>query len=157
MTTIIDWICENLCKQCTDDPYRPFDTLYPISGYSIYKTLHAQYPDAHIRIADEEYTTVSLNEFNRWIREDCVSKRKYYKNWFDCDNFARELRCAMFKIGRAYKTEFAMSYTEGMAPGGYHAFNIFVDPDGDVFVVEPQDDHVTHVVRSEYIPDFIQL
>lgn len=162
--TMRKWLCEILCDPCPeiphqepDEPYCPFEILHHISGNGIYKALHEQYPNAHIRIADTEYATVSLDEFNRWIREDCVSERKYWENWFDCDNFARSLRCSMFKIGREYKTEFTMPYTEGMSPGGYHAFNIFVDPDGNVFVVEPQDDHVIPSSESEYMPDFIQL
>jgi endonuclease/exonuclease/phosphatase (EEP) superfamily protein YafD len=119
--------------------------------------LHDAFPDAYIKIADEEYTTTTLDEFNAWIRDDMVSERSYYRGWSDCDNFSRALRCAMFKINREYKTEFTMPYTEGMSPGGYHAFNVFLDSDDNVYVVEPQDDNVVPYHKSVYTPDFIEL
>lgn len=157
--SILTFLRALLCPPpCMDEPVaRPFDVLHPRTGEHIRTVLRAKFPKAQIRIADSEYSTVSVEEFNKWIHDDMVSARKYYSNYFDCDNFARWLRCTMFKINLLHKTEIAMCYTEGMSPGGYHAFNIFVDYFDNVYVVEPQNDHVILCEDSKYLPDFIQL
>lgn len=152
-------LCELLCPPpCDDEPVeRPFNKLYARTGDHVKTVLRRTYPSAQIKIADRTYSTVSLKEFDTWIRNDMVSARKYYKEYFDCDNFARWLRCAMFKVNLTYKTEITMLYCEGDAPDGYHAFNIFIDNDDNVYVVEPQDDYVIPYTDSLYKPDFIQL
>lgn len=146
-----------LCIEPVQSNEHPFSILHHVSGSHVRDVLCAQYPDAHIRIADAEYSTVSLDEFNTWLKNDCVSEKTYYAQHFDCDNFSREIRCNMFRVNREYKTEFTMAYTEGMSPGGYHAFCIFLDSDDNVLIVEPQTDEVVIADKSSYIPDFIQL
>lgn len=157
--SIMEFLRALICPPpCEDEPVaRPFNMLYPRSGSHIKTVLREAFPEAKIRIADAKYSTVDVAEFNKWIRDDMVSARKYYADHFDCDNFARELRCAMFKINREYKTEITMLYCEGFNPDVYHAFNIFVDDLDNVWVVEPQDDHVVLCEDSKYLPDFIQL
>jgi len=141
-----------------DEPVaRPFSALHHRSSSHVRTVVRSKFPGAQIKIADSEYSAVSVTEFNKWIRDDMTSARKYYKNYFDCDNFARWLRCAMFKINLSYKTEITMLYCEGFNPDEYHAFNIFMDDIDNVYVVEPQDDHVVLCEDSEYLPDFIQL
>lgn len=135
----------------------PFTTLYPIAGSRVRTILRAAFPMAQIKVADKTYKSPTLDEFNTWIIEDCVSQYKYFADWFDCDNFARFLRCAMFKINLSYKTEITMPYCEGDSPSGYHAFNILVDNTDNIFVVEPQDDVIVPYEKSVYKPDFIQL
>lgn len=150
-------LCTWLCPEPVQPSERPFDVLHTRTGDHVYTVVRNAYPRAQIKIADAVYSTVSLEEFNKWIRDDMVSDRRYYKNYFDCDNFARWLRCAMFKINLVYKTEITMLYCEGGAPGGYHAFNMFIDDADNLYIVEPQDDHVVPYYDSVYEPDFIQL
>jgi hypothetical protein len=117
-----------------------------------------EYPDAHIRIADTDYSAPTIDEFNRWIRSDDVSDMSWEKNWRDCDDIARAIRCRAFAIGRAYKTTITVAYCEGhTSTGEYHAFNMFVDDTDKIWVLEPQSDEMTLCSESTYLPDFIQL
>lgn len=146
-----------LCPESVQPSERPFDMLYYRTGEHIRTVLRSTFPTAQIRIADSEYSTMSLDEFNTWLKNDCVSEKTYYAQHFDCDNFARGIRCNMFRVNQNYKTEFTLCYTEGMSPGGYHAFCIVVTNDDKVLIVEPQTDGVVIADKSSYKPDFIQL
>lgn len=143
---------------CKEPTINPFNAIYHRSGDRVRTALRKAYPSAQIRIADDAYATTSLDEFNKWLQNDCVSTRKYYAEWNDCDNYARALRCAMFKINQYYQIEITMAYCEGMdGDGTYHAFNTFIDSNDIVYIVEPQNDSVVIYSDSKYKPDFIQL
>lgn len=142
---------------CSDKTPRPFDVLYSRSGDHIRDVLRAAFPHAQIKIADRKYSAPSIEDFNRWIKKDCVSERQYFAEYHDCDNFARALRCAMFKINLFYKTEITMPYCEGDSAEGYHAFNAIVTNDDSVFIAEPQSDEVVPYRESDCVPDFVQL
>ena len=119
--------------------------------------LRSQFPDAQIRVADMDMSTPTRAEFEAWLQEDNVSTRTYHPEWFDCDDFARAIRCKMFKIGQNYQTTFAIAYCEGYAPGGYHAYNLLIDNKDDIYIIEPQNDHVVPADENTYRTDFIQL
>ena len=154
---MIDTIKRMICNLCKEEPQHPFTTLKHRSGQHIRNVLRTAFPDAEIKIADKEYSSPTMGEFNRWILRDCTSEYNYFKEYFDCDNFARMLRCAMFKINMSYKTEITMPYCEGDSPEGYHAFNAVVTSNDDVFIVEPQSDEVVPYRESVNKPDFVQL
>jgi len=116
-----------------------------------------EYPEAHIRIADSDYSAPTLQEFSAWLLEDRIDVRTYHPEWFDCDDFARALRCKIFKIGQALKTTLTVLYCEGHAPDDYHAFNLLISDTDRIFIIEPQDDQVVLMEDSTYKPDFIQL
>ena len=147
-----------LCPKNVQPDLHPFTQLYHRSGEHIRKVLRAAYPDAHIRIADEDYSTISIDEFNRWLKTDDVSDMSWEKNYRDCDDIARAIRCRIFAIGQEYKTSITVAYCEGYtSTGEYHAFNIVVTNDDNVYILEPQTDCLSLANDSSYTPDFIQL
>jgi len=148
-------ICGRLCVR-EPDPH-PFTLLRHRTGEHIKSLLQFQYPCAHIRIRDREYSTLNLREFNKWIREDCVSEREYHADWHDCDDFADAIRCKIFPIAHSLKTTLVVLYSEGYNPGDYHAFNLLIDDTDAIYVIEPQEDHVVPAAESVYLPDFIML
>jgi hypothetical protein len=148
-------VCSYLCK--SEETPHPFTTLRHRSGQHIRLVLQKQYPNARIRIADADYSAPTLREFEAWLRADPVSEMVYRKEFFDCDDSARAVRCAVFKVGRALKTTITLAYVEGYAPEGYHAYNLLIDGEDTVWIVEPQSDHCVEASRSSYMADFIQL
>jgi len=155
---MIETIRQLICKRfCTFEPQHPFTTLQHRSGQHLRSLLLMEYPDVNIRIADSDYSAPTLPDFETWIRADCISERKYYAEWHDCDDFARALRCAAFRVGQSLKTTLTVLYCEGYNPDDYHAFNMFIDDKDRIFIIEPQDDQVVLMEDSTYKPDFIQL
>ena len=162
--TLLDFIQQAICERLCDKPApvpepHPFTVLQQRSGQHVRNTLQRQFPGAGIRIkiADAEYSAPALDEFNAWLEEDQLNTRVYHPDWFDCDDFARALRCKMFKIGQGYQTSLTIAYCEGHAPDGYHAYNLLIDNTDAIYIIEPQSDHVVPVAESKYRTDFIQL
>jgi len=157
---MINTIRRVLCKQlCPTEPEpHPFTVLRHRAGKHLGLVLRKQFPNANIHIRDrKEYSTLNLQEFNRWIQNDSISERQYHEDWYDCDNFADDLQCEIRHIARSLKTTLTVMYCEGYAPGGYHAFNLMLDTIDHIFIIEPQDDAVVPVDESNYKPDFIFL
>lgn len=150
------WLCDKQ-PEPVEPVERPFYVLYTRTGKHVYIVLHDAFPNAHIRVADAEYSTMSLDEFNKWIKTDDVSTNSYRSEWRDCDDYAHEIKCRILRIGQEYKTTITVAYCEGSSPGGYHAFNILIDNTDKIWVLEPQTDMLTLWDDSTYTPDFIQV
>lgn len=157
MTSIKRRLCEYLCKKTEPEPEHPFALLRHRSGQHIRQKLQVQFPNAHIRIPDMNLSAPTQAEFEAWLQEDNVSTRTYHKNWFDCEDFARAIRCKMFKIGQRYKTTLTVAYCEGYVFGKYHAYNLLIDNTDAIYIIEPQNDRVVPVDESRYETDFIQI
>ena len=142
---------------CDDAVPKPFTTLRHRSGQHLRLVLQKQFPNAQIRIPDTNLSTPSLKDVEAWLRKDLTSEKKYQTEWYDCEDFAREIRCKMFKIGQAYKTTIAIAYCEGYTLNGYHGYNMLIDDRDQVYIIEPQNDHCVPVGESEYRTTFIQL
>ena len=153
--TIRQRLCEYLCNK--PEPERPFTELRNRSAPHILQILQKTFPIAIIRIPDMELSEPTRKEFEAWLQNDIISDKTYHRNWFDCDDFARAIRCKMFKIGQNYKTTLTVAYCEGYAPGGYHAYNILIDDTDAVFIIEPQNDRIVPADESAYRTYFIQL
>lgn len=153
--TLRQRLCKYLCNK--PEPERPFTKLRLRSSQLIRQRLQRQFPDAHIRIPDPNLTAPTRAEFEAWLQEDNVSTRTYNPEWFDCEDFARAIRCKMFKIGQIYKTTFTVAYCEGYTEGGYHAYNLLIDNKDDIYIIEPQNDRIVPADESTYRTDFIQL
>jgi len=119
--------------------------------------LRKQFSNANIHIADSDYSAPTLNEFEAWLLEDTVNTKAYHPEWYDCDDFARALRCKIFKMGQSYKTTLTVAYCEGYASGEYHAYNLLIDNKDQIYIIEPQNDRCTPVAESKYRTEFIQL
>jgi|GEM_PF-2590890 len=156
MTTIKQRLCYYLCEKPDDIP-RPFTTLQHRSSQYIRRILQYQFPAAHIRIADTDYSAPTRAEFEAWLHNDNVNAHAYHPEWFDCDDFARALRCKIFKIGQQYKTTFTIAYCEGYTDDSYHAYNLLIDGKDMIYIVEPQNDRCVPVGENQYRTDFIQL
>ena len=156
MTSIRQRICDYLCKK--QAPERPtFTTLRHRAGQHIRQKLQVQFPAANIRIADRDYSAPTRQEFDAWLLEDQVSTKAYHPEWYDCDDFARALRCKAFQIGQDYKTTLTIAYCEGYTPNGYHAYNLLIDNLDAIYIIEPQNDNVIPIEVCGWRTDFIQL
>jgi hypothetical protein len=153
--TLRQQLCKLLCPP--EEPEIPFRTLRHRSGQHIRLVLQKQCPNARLKIRDREYSTLNLEEFNRWIQADCISERQYYADWHDCDDFADAIRCKISQIAHTLQTTLVVLYCEGYVEGGYHAFNMLLDDKDNIYIIEPQNDHVVPEAESTYFPDFIML
>lgn len=153
--TLRQQLCKLLCPP--EEQEIPFMTLRHRSGQHIRSVLQKQCPNARLKIRDREYSTLNLEEFNRWIQADCISERQYYADWQDCDDFADAIRCKIFQTAHTLQTTLVVLYCEGYVEGGYHAFNMLLDDKDNIYIIEPQNDHVVPEAESTYFPDFIML
>ena len=147
------YICSLLCER--PFVFLPGDTI-PIKGSTLGTILKVTYPEADIRIADLPYNIVSYSELLRWLSVDSLDKVRYIADIWDCDDFARESRCRMMRLNRIHNMNFMYAYVEGWTPMGYHAFNLSFC-DGNIKIIEPQNDDTKDWRFSDYKPDFIQL
>lgn len=155
MNSIRQRICNYLCEK--PEPQHPFITLRHRTMRQIRNVLKRQFPSANVKIADMDYSAPTRAEFDAWLLEDQVSNRAYHPEWYDCDDFARAIRCKMFKLGHTYRTTITVAYCEGYTEGGYHAYNMLIDNTDAIYIIEPQNDRVIPADSSKYRTDFIQL
>ena len=148
-------LCEYLCEK--PDIPRPFTKLRLRSSQLILQRLRRQFPNAQIRLPDPNLSAPTLKETEKWLLKDITSEKEYNEDWFDCEDFAREIRCKVFKIGQAYKTTLTIAYCEGYNPKDYHGYNLLIDDKDEIYIIEPQTDHLVPAHESDYRTDFIQL
>lgn len=153
--TLRQQLCNLICQK--DEQQDPFPLMRLRSSQLIRHRLQRQFPNAHIRIPDPNLSAPTKLQFKAWLRKDNVSTRTYHPEWFDCDDFARALRCKIFKIGQQYKTTLTVAYCEGHTEGGYHAYNLLIDDKDAIYIIEPQNDRCIPADESTYRTDFIQL
>lgn len=155
MTAIRQLLCKYLCNK--PEPERPFTALRHQSGQHIRQVLQIQFPAAQIKIRDVNLTATTKAEFEAWLEKDLGNYKKYHKDWYDCDDYAIELRHKMFKFGHEYKTTFTVAYCEGYMGREYHAYNLMVDNTDRIYIIEPQEDGCILADLSDYQTDFIQI
>ena len=153
--TLKQLLCKYFCTKPA--PERPFTTLRHRSRQHMLMVLRKQFPNANIHIADSDYSEPTRTEFEAWLLEDTIDTKAYHPEWYDCDDFARALRCKIFRIGQRYKTTLTVAYCEGDSPGGYHAYNLLIDNKDQIYIIEPQNDRCVPVEKSKYRTEFIQL
>ena len=153
---LLRYICNHLCR---DEPSSPFTILRHRSWRHLLLVLQKQFPNAVIRIADKDYSAPTKQEFEAWLRSDPTNEHQYHAEYYDCDDFAEALRCAMFRVGHKLKTTITLAYCEGHVSGvnGRHAFNLLIDDQDAMYIIEPQNDSVIPANESTYLPDFIQI
>lgn len=155
MSLIRRLICKHLCDKVeTPDP---FTTLRHRSSQHIWQVLQRQFPIAQIRIRDRDLSAPTLYEFEIWLHKDLGDEEKYHPEWYDCDDFAIALRHEIFKLGKHYKTTLTIAYCEGYDGTEYHGYNLLIDNNDAIYIIEPQNDHVVPANDSEYRTDFIQF
>ena len=155
MTRLYKFLKRILCAEQKPFTFSP-DSLTPIKGSTLRTILGGTYPGAHIRIADHSYDIFSYSELIRWLNTDSLSNMRYIRGIWDCDDFARESRCRMLRLNRIHHKNFMYAYCEGFTPMGYHAFNLSFC-DGNIKIIEPQNNDTRDWHKRAYTPDFIQL
>lgn len=156
MMTLRQQLCDLFCNH-KEEPAPPFSTLRHRSGLHVRQKLQSQFPNAHIRIADSDYSAPTKKEFEAWLKTDPLNLKIYHPEWHDCDDFARAIRCKTFRIGQHYKTPLTIAYCEGYTEGSYHAYNLLIDNKDAIYIIEPQNDRCVPAENSTYRTDFIQL
>lgn len=156
MTPIRQLLCEYLCEK-QQEPERPFTHLRLRSSLIVWKRLRRQFPIETIKIRDGNLTAPTKIEFEAWLEKDLGNFKKYHKDWYDCDDYAMELRYKMFKFGHEYQTTFTVAYCEGWLGDEYHAYNLVTDNTDEIYIIEPQNDHLVLASESKYRTEFIQI
>lgn len=88
----------------------------------------------NIYLSDGHYDLCSLKEAKRFLKADKSDLKKYKHEVYDCDNFSRALW--------GYWQEWQATICMGIAWSKGHAFNIFIDDQFEIYIIEPQSDHV---------------
>ncbi len=99
-----------------------------------------------VHLWDSIYYSVSLIDWNRIFWDILKNMPAYVTDKFDCDNFALQF---MARVNMKYKLN-GCGLVIGKVPNGYHAWNIFVAPDG-LYYFEPQTGQVIEIGTEEYI------
>lgn len=96
----------------------------------------------HISILDGRYRTTTIDGFREIVRWDATNMRRYILDFWDCDNYAFRFKSnveSVFMIN-------AVGYVIDLSvPECAHAYNVFIDNTGNVYVYEPQTDVIMMV------------
>lgn len=82
-----------------------------------------------IMLHDRVYCSTTKKEMKDFIQNSLIDTFDYYSEWYDCDNFAFSVFAWLMRFG---------SYTLFEARTKSHAFNLFIDCNKNVYIVEPQ-------------------
>jgi len=93
---------------------------------------------------DSKYKVPSLDDTCKIIAWDWVDKRKYWANWFDCENFSLAFKVNANMIFKLNHIGIVLDYS------GAHGYNLFLTPDGRVFLYEPQTDEYWDIREHDY-------
>ena len=121
-----------------------------INMEEIYSILDAQFPKAETWVSDNEYQTTTFSEYERFLHWNQVDKRLYIKEYYDCDDFSFQLM-GDSQIPGWSSLAFGILWTS--TPNGGHAVNFFIDNNYDIWIVEPQNDHIFSMPKEweEYL------
>ena len=89
----------------------------------------------HFFNSDMTYKLVTLESMKDFLKRDTTDTFEYTKTWFDCDDFAYRLQGNLSVPGWS-------DIVKGIAWTYKHAFNIVVTPDLQIWIIEPQSDHM---------------
>jgi len=117
-----------------------------ISGIDTVVTLkNAVGNDTTIMLSDMYFSLTSKDEAQRFSAETEVDTAKFTVEDHDCDNFSMALM--------GYWNRGLVSYPFGFALSASHAFNIFIDDQKQVWIVEPQKNKFMAVEEAKQIKD----
>jgi hypothetical protein len=132
----------------------PPNNLVDITNAEIFDILKQSFPQSNIFIGDSIYSTTSIDELMRFLKDDKTNEYRYISEYrrpagnFDCEDFSFRL------LGQIHSVEWgalplcAVWITRG------HALNCFIDDKHMVWMIEPQTDEVYRPKAGE-IPYFI--
>lgn len=96
--------------------------------------------DIETLLMDRKFWTTSLDNIDEVLELDNTDKLEYISERFDCNGFAFKLM-GHFCSPELGGIPFGVLLTK-TPDGGYHAMNVFVDKELDVYIVEPQTDEI---------------
>lgn len=104
-----------------------------------------------IYLVDRKYLLTSKEEIVRFLEYDKTDEEDY-NDLFDCDNFA-------FRLLGQIMIQGWKGICLGAAFSKVHAFNLFVDNQKDIYVIEPQGDHIWKIdeVPKKYKKYFLPV
>lgn len=83
-----------------------------------------------IFLSDLNYSTTSKEEGEKYTLQSKIDTEKYIETQHDCENYSFALS--------GYWSESLYSFCFGICWSTTHAYNLFIDNLGDIYVVEPQ-------------------
>ncbi len=97
-----------------------------------------------VYVIDEKYNLTNIKNIQKFLLKDLTNYKNYSAEKSDCDDFAIKL-WARFK-------ELHPNFALGFAISNSHAFNIFIDDQLKIWIIEPQTDRVFEYknVKSKY-------
>jgi hypothetical protein len=100
-------------------------------------------------ISDENFNTTSKEEAMKFTEETKVQNDKWVAENHDCDNFSFALM--------GYWSQGLYSFPLGIAWSGLHAFNIMVDDDKQIWIIEPQTNKWMTLEEAKVNPMYFPL
>jgi len=117
----------------------------------------SNFPNCAFRWQDKKYKVTNLSEYRRFLDWDDTDKQLYIPESYDCDDFAIRLH-GNITIPFWSSLPFGHCYVTIISRDVNHAVNIFVDNEGDVYFVEPQDDNIYSIdSKKDWNPYFIEI
>lgn len=120
------------------------------------KKLTGLFKKAQILLVDRKYQLVTKEELQKFLKLDITDKGEYIKEFHDCDDFSWTL------LGSINSGPWA-GIAFGFAFSKVHAFNIFIGADLEIYVIEPQSDHIWPIdeipkkYRKYFLPIMITM
>lgn len=88
------------------------------------------FPNCGVTITDDYLQLTSVAEAQKFVTESSIQFRKYIAEKYNCNNFSASLY--------GYWNDALQSFAFGMARSSNHQYNIFIDNNKQVWIVEPQ-------------------
>jgi len=97
--------------------------------------------DCSLMLVDNSYYSISKADMHAWLETDPTNEGKYVPEYHDCDDFAFRLKGAVSGPGMS-------KYAIAWACSEVHAYNLFISPDRQVYLIEPQTDQIIPVEKD---------
>ena len=94
-------------------------------------------------VSDNKFSTTSKDEAYVYVKQSEVDTRKWIEENHDCDNFSFALQ--------GYWSKGLYSFPFGIAWSSNHAFNVFIDNDKNIWIVEPQNSNFYTIEEAKKI------
>lgn len=132
------WFCNRFCQPKKYPQQRRIDQA---TGTEVKDIIRAD-PFLTINklyMTDRSYKLVDIEHLRRYLRDNPVSERKYVPEKYDCDDFSYVLQGDITR----WDSDLAVGIVHGKKVGSYyHAWNICVSTEREVWFIEPQNDKV---------------
>ena len=98
------------------------------------------YPN--FKMFDNDYLTTDFGEYDRFIQHSKIDWLTYESEYFDCDDSAIALWGEFTKTKYWSGLAFGQISVKEKSTNDYHALNIFITNDHEIYYCEPQNDKI---------------